>query len=135
MPTNAVRGPGTYRNVKKSEMACQSGAGVSERWGEKCFDFRAEQEMIGRGCIKKRLHANRVAGEEQEVVSEIHDSKGKDAVELLRAGGAGFLVQMHDDFGIGARMETMTARFEASAQFPEVINLTVEYEPYCSIFI
>ena len=28
MPSNAVCGPGTYRYVKKSDMACQFGAGA-----------------------------------------------------------------------------------------------------------
>src|SRR5580658_2621999 len=42
---------------------------------------------------------------------------------------------MHDDFGIGVRMEAMTARFEAQAQLLKVINLTIEHEPNHSVFI
>ena len=42
---------------------------------------------------------------------------------------------MYDDFGVGTGMEAMIARFEAQAQFLEVINLTIEHHPNRSVFI
>src|SRR5580693_8285584 len=91
--------------------------------------------MISRGCVIKRLYADGIAGEEQKVPSEIHDGESKDALEFLHARGTDFLVQMHDDFGVGVRRETMAARFKARAQLLEVIDLSIEDEPNRRIFI
>ena len=91
--------------------------------------------MILGGCIKKRLYANGIAGEKQEITSQIEDGEGKNAVEFLHAGGAGFLIQMNDDFGVCLRMKPMAPRFKMQTLFLEIIYLAVEDEPDGPVFV
>ena len=65
--------------------------------------------MILCGCIKKRLDTEGIACEKQDITLQIEDGEGEIAVEFLYAGGAGLLIQMNYDFGVGLGMEPMAS--------------------------
>jgi hypothetical protein len=48
---------------------------------------------------------------------------------------ADFLVKMNDNLGVGLTSKLVAARFEILAQSPEIVYLTIEYNPDRTVFV
>src|ERR1700691_6778442 len=83
----------------------------------------------------ERLLAKTVAGDQQFSAAFIVEGKGEHAAQLVDAFRAHFLVEMDNHFGVSVRSQAMAAAQKLSAEFGEVINLSVENYPDGAILV
>jgi len=94
--------------------------------GEDGFLLRAEEEGVSGEDVVERFDAVTVAGEEERGARLVPEGEGEHAVEALDAGGAPLDIGVERDFGVGARGEDVTERFERFAEFAEIVDFAVE---------
>src|SRR5262249_53252417 len=102
---------------------------------EYCLDLRSKDErMIDNGIIQ-RFDADAISGKQQSPGSLIPDRKTEHAAKLYHGLFTVFLVEMHNHFGVGLRLEDMSLGLEELAQLAIVIDFPVKDDPYASILI
>ena len=78
----------------------------------------------------QRLDAEGVARQDQGAGRGIPEGQAKHAVEPRQCTKTPLLVGMHDDFGIGTGLESVTEGLQFVAQLAEVVDFSVEHDPH-----
>ena len=99
------------------------------------FDLRREIEASPGLGIKERTYAGAVAGQHQLPSMVIPQGNGELAIEMLYEAESVLLVEMHDDFGIGAGVEAMSFFFQGIAQFQIVEDFAVEHDLDAAVLV
>ena len=74
------------------------------------LQFGGKQQTSVHARVVERLLPEAVAGQHETPPRRVPEAKGKHPVEVLDDGCAPLAVRLDDDFRVGARTETMTAR-------------------------
>ena len=101
---------------------------------ENRFLLRAEVAARGRKCIMKRLDPESIPRQHEPLPLSIPKREAEHATQMPHALDPEILVEMHDDFNIGMRVETMTARDELVTESGVVVDLTVAHHGDGSVF-
>ncbi len=99
------------------------------RLGEYRLEFGGEDEHVIVEVIFERFLANTVAGAENRSLPLVIDGESEHAAEVLETRFAVFVVERHDDFGVGTGCERVAFLFQCVAMFLEIVDLSVEDDP------
>src|SRR5579863_324518 len=86
-------------------------------------------------AIDKWLLAQPVARPEEQSLLRIPNSKCEHSPQVLDATHTMRFIKMENYFGVALRAKTVALVNERCAQFTKIVNLPVEYDPNCRIFI
>ena len=103
--------------------------------GEDDFDFRAEQQSLGREFVIERLDAEAIAGDEEGFRVAVPDGKREHAAQVIDAVGPVLLEGVNDGFGVAVSAVLVAASDELFAQGLVVVDFAVEDDPERAIFI
>ena len=102
---------------------------------EQRLDLRRERERAARLGIDERLDPVAVAAADEEAALRVPQSERPHAVEAVEALLAPLLVRVHDDLGVGVRVEPVPARLELAPQLDEVVDLAVVDDPDAPVLV
>src|SRR6188474_518791 len=98
---------------------------------EQRFEFGAEDERaVVYESVIERLFSDAIARNEKRVFTSIPNCEREHAAQTRNAVSAVLFVGVNDDFGIRARTELVSTRFQFGLQLAIVIDLAVEYNAY-----
>jgi hypothetical protein len=93
--------------------------------GEQRLDLRGEQEARAVAVKEQRLLAHVVLAQQQRAVAGVPDGEGEHAPQVADAVLAVLLVEVQDDFHVGAGAEAVARREQPLAQLGAVVDLAV----------
>ena len=99
------------------------------------FDFRAKDQRIADKNVVQRLLTNPVASQEELVFAFIPDRKGEHSTQPLNGALAFVLIKVDDDFGVTASPKSVPTLDQFLAEFPVVIDFSVEYNPNRAVLV
>ncbi len=103
--------------------------------GENGLDLRSKDESIPVPGVEERLLTDPVPREYQSVKVAIPDREGEHAAQLFDAALTFLLVEMDDYFRVASGREDVSLFFQILAQRAVVVDLSVEDDPYRSVFV
>src|SRR6476660_5152458 len=92
-------------------------------------------ELAAMQRIVQRLFAKPVTSNQQLLALVVPQCEGKHTSQFLHALGSEFLIEVDDGLGVSMRCETMAVGFEFGPQLGKVVDFSIEYDPYRTIFV
>src|ERR1041384_1895444 len=136
MPSNSVLGSGTLENVRYSLSATRSSRRAHAGGAGQRLDRRGEQQAPGGDGVVDRLLAHAVAREDEPAASAVPDAEREHAVDRLDDAGLALLVEVDDDFGVGARPELVAiVEPQRLSQRGVGVDLPVERDPDRAVLV
>ena len=99
------------------------------------LDLRGERQPAVADRVVERLLPQAVAVEEKAAAPIVPQSNGEHAVQALDEGGPLLLVEVDEDFGVGAGAEMVPLRLELGTEVGIVVDLAVEDRPHRAVLV